>query len=219
MTAVAEAGCYQSRTGEEQCLRFLPESAIQVYFIEPFFEERNFLRRTVVEIARGLARQGIGSFIPDLPGTGESRAALKEIRLSDWRDTVFDSTQWIRDSWGRLPHIASFRGATLIDDAALGASWWRFAPATGTEILRPMRRAGLLTPGEDAVLAGYAIPPEMLAEIERASPGAVAGPLHECKAQYQGAALWRRAEPGEDPDLVTAITDDLAQWVRSCASR
>lgn len=218
MTAIAETGCYQSRRGEEHYLRFLPQSNIQVYFIEPFFEERNFLRRTLLELARALAQQGIGSFIPDLPGTGESELTLGDIYLSDWREAVTDTTQWLSDAAGQPPHIAALRGGALLDDAAVGASWWRFAPATGIDILRPMRRAGLMT-GEDTTLAGYEISPRMLAEIEQASSQVVAGPLHECRAQSKGAALWRRAEPGEDSDLVTALADDLAQWVRSCAPR
>ncbi len=218
MTALAETGCYQSRRSEEHYLRFLPQSDIQVYFIEPFFEERNFLRRTLLELARALAQQGIGSFIPDLPGTGESELTLSDIYLSDWREAVTDTTQWLSDAAGQPPHIAALRGGALIDDAAVGASWWRFAPATGIDILRPMRRASLMT-GEDATLAGYAIPTQMLAEIEQASPNAVDGPLHECRAQSAGAPLWRRAEPGEDRDLVTALAGDLVQWVRSCVPR
>lgn len=218
MTALAETGWYNSRLGAEQYLRFLPQSRLQVFFIEPLFEERNFLRHTIAEVARALAEQGVGSFIPDLPGSGESRIALDHTSLSDWREALTDASQWLNDAAGGPPHIAAFRGGALLDDAAIGASWWRFAPATGIEILRPMRRAGLLT-GKDAMLAGYAIPPRMIADIEQASPQAVAGPLHECRAQSEGAPLWRRAEPGEDRDLVTTLADDLAQWVRSCARR
>jgi len=218
MTALAETGCYQSRRGKEQYLRFLPQSDTQVYFIEPFFEERNFLRRTLLELARALAQQGIGSFIPDLPGTGESELALSDIYLSDWREAITDTSQWLSDAAGQPPHIAALRGGALLDDAAVGASWWRYAPAAGMEILRPMRRARLMT-GEDAILAGYAISPRMIAELEQASPQVVAGPLHECRAQSKGAALWRRAEPGEDRDLVTALAGDLVQWVHSCAPR
>ncbi len=218
MTALAETGCYKSRRGEEQYLRFLPHSDLQVYFIEPIFEERNFLRRTLLELARALAQQGIGSFIADLPGTGESELILSDLYLSDWREAVTDTTQWLSDAAGQPPHIAALRGGALLDDAAVGASWWRYAPATGMEILRPMRRAGLIA-GEDATLAGYAVSPRMIAEIEQASPQVAAGPLHECRAQSEGAPLWRRAEPGEDRDLVTALAEDLAQWVRSCDPR
>ena len=216
MTEVPETGCYPSRSGDEQYIRFHSSNDLQILFIEPLFEERNFLRRSVIEIARALSRQGIGSFIPDWPGTGESPLALANVSFGDWRNAVTDASRWIYEVTGHLPHIAALRGGTLLDDAAIGASRWRFAAATGTEILRPMRRAASLT-GEEGTLAGYPIASQMIAEIKDATPQDVVGAIRECLALSQGAPLWRRAEPGEDHQLVAALADDLAQWVQACA--
>jgi len=216
MTDDPETGCYPSRSGDEQYIRFYSKNDLQILFIEPFFEERNFLRHTVVEIARAISRQGIGSFIPDWPGTGESPLALADVSFGDWRNAVRDASRWVHGITGHLPHIAALRGGTLLDDAAIGASRWRFATATGAEILRPMRRAASLS-GEEGTLAGYPISSQMIAEIEDAIPQAVVGAIHECPVLSQGAPLWRRAEPGEDHQLVAALADDLAQWVQACA--
>lgn len=218
MSEHPETGSYQGRLGDEQFIRFHSKSAVQIFFIEPFFEERNFLRRTLIELARTLARKGIGSIIPDLPGTGESPVALNDVTFSDWRDAAADASRWIGEISGKPPHIAALRGGALIDDVAAGASWWRFAPVTGADLLRPMRRAANLI-GEEGSLASYPISSQMLAGIEQATPQAVAGHLRECHIQSEGAPLWRRAEPGEDPHLVAALADDIAQWIETCVTR
>lgn len=95
MTSTPEVGFYPTRTGQEQFLRFFPKSDIQIIIIEPLFEERNFLRRTVVELARALANVEMGCFIPDLPGCGESGWEIGDIRLSDWRTAVTDAALWL----------------------------------------------------------------------------------------------------------------------------
>jgi len=33
-----------------------------------------------------------------------------------------------------------------------------------------------------------------------------------------GPALWRRAEPGNDPALIEALGDDIAHWIATCAA-
>lgn len=217
MIASPEVGFYPARTGSEQFLRIFPNSDIQVTFIEPFFEERNFLRRTIVELARSLASFEIGCFIPDLPGCGESIWEIDDIRLSDWRAAVSDAARWLVQSSGVKPHVASMRGGALLDDAVAATSWWRFAPASGAELLRPLRRASRLS-GAEGDLAGYSLHPEMIAALERATPRKPDGPLQEYAGGSGGTPLWRRAEPSEDTELVRALAEDLAAWVRTCAA-
>jgi hypothetical protein len=218
MTSALQTGRYATGRGEEQFLRFLPKNDIHIILIEPFFEERNFLRRTIVTLARSLARRDIGSLIPDLPGCGESMLDIGDVTFADWESAIGDVSNFLTDETGRKPHIASMRGGALLDRAADGASWWRFAPATGADILRPMHRAQQLSGAEGEALAGYAIPPAMIREIERAVPEPPTGPLRECAVTTPGTPLWRRAEPGEDLALVEAMADDLADWVKTCAA-
>ena len=93
-----------------------PADGPQVLVVPPLFEELNFTRATVVAMARGLAARGIGAWIIDLPGTGESVRAIDGVRLADWRDAVAAAAARIGS-----PHVASLRGGALIDDAAAGA--------------------------------------------------------------------------------------------------
>lgn len=212
-----EVGFYPSRTGLEQFLRFYSNSHIQVILIEPLFEERNFLRRTVVEIARALARLDIGSFIPDLPGCGESQWDISDVRLSDWRTAVVDAVTWLARENGRVPHIAALRGGCLLDEAGKAASWWRFAPATGAELLRPLRRASQFSGNEES-LAGFALQTDMIADLERAVPSEPLGLFRQCNIESTGTPLWRRAEPAEDQRLVDALAGDIGAWVHTCAA-
>jgi hypothetical protein len=217
MISTPEVGHYPTRTGQEQFLRFNPNNDIQIIIIEPILEERNFLRQTVADIGRALAGANIGCLIPDLPGCGESLWDTDALTLADWRTTIRDVSDWLNQQTGRPPHIAALRGGALLDDAARGASWWRFAPATGAELLRPLRRSGRFSGGETE-LAGYALSPEMIADLNHASPRPPSGPSREYKPEMAGAPLWRRAEPGNDRALVAGIADDLTAWVRSCAA-
>lgn len=214
-----EVGSYPTRTGEEFFLRFFPNSDIQIIIIEPLFEERNFLRRTIVQLARALAIRGVGCLVPDLPACGESHWAISDIRLTDWRTGVADAAEWLRKESGQPPHVAALRGGALLDDAVNGASWWRFAPATGEELLRPLRRAARIS-GEQSGLAGYELDPDMIADLEHAAPRQPAGPMriHAPAPADVETPLWRRAEPSEDAFLVNMLADDLSDWVRACAA-
>lgn len=175
------------------------------------------MRRSVVELARTLASLEIGCFIPDLPGCGESGWDISDIRLSDWRAAIADVTGWLALETGRPPHIAALRGGALLDDAGNAASWWRFAPATGKEFLRPLQRASRLSGAADH-LAGYALQPEMIADLESAIPRRPSGLIREYTAETSGTPLWRRAEPSEDAELVRALADDLGDWIRTCGA-
>ncbi len=112
--------------GMEFLLRFYDRLGQQVILIEPLLEERNFLRHTVVGIARKLAERGIGCTIPDLPGCGESLLDIGEASLSVWRNAVSDLVASTAALTGGKPHIAALRGGTLIDDIAGTASSMRF---------------------------------------------------------------------------------------------
>ena len=206
---------YRTGGSSETMLALGPKDGLQVIFVESFLEERNFLRRTVVGIARRLAGRGIGCVIPDLPGSGESLVSLEEVDLAQWRKALADAAATIADASGRLPLIASFRAGALIDDAADGVGWWRYAAASGTELLRPMRRAEKLggTP-----YAGYRLGHALLAALDDASPTLPPGPLREAEVASTGAALWHRSEPTEDIALTDALSDDLALWVDICAA-
>jgi hypothetical protein len=216
MIPIPEFGHYPTPLGDEPFLRFNSQSQLQLIIIEPFFEERNFLRNVIVAMARRVAERGIGTMIPDLPGCGESSRSINDIRLGDWRDAVAGTGSWLRQAKGCSVHVAAFRGGALLDDAVVGDSWWRFAPVTGSDLLRPMRRASMIS-GQEISSSGYDLHSDLINDIESAQFTKPAGPLLECAVEQQGAPLWRRAEPDSDPWLAEALAQDLIAWVNRCA--
>ena len=40
----------------------------------------------------------------------------------------------------------------------------------------------------------------------------------EADAKLAGTPLWRRAEPGDDPELAAAMVADIAWWMSQCAA-
>ncbi|MGE3745991.1 MAG: hypothetical protein AB7G25_09850 [Sphingomonadaceae bacterium] len=213
-----EFGRYQAGSGEELLLGFGHKFDRQVLFIESFFEERNLLRRTVVALARRLAESGIGSTIPDLPGCGDSLRDLREIRLAEWQNAVANAGAWLRRHSGGPLYTASIRAGAVLDDATDAEGRWRFAPTGGGEIMRHLRRAAIL--GADKIsFLGYDIGPELQDELELFRPAQATGPMHEYIGERHGVPLWRRAEPGEDADLVEALALDLIAWIEKCGRR
>jgi hypothetical protein len=200
----------------------------QVIILEPPFEEANRTRRTLACVMRALDNAGIGSVIPDIPGTAESLVDVETIRLADWRQAVAEIAKSLSDS-GKIIVVASLRGGALIDDAAISATgWWRCAPETGQRLVRDLRRAQKAS-GDDpssTKLAGNAFSDAFLADLEEATPSPVS-PLHvarletdaaDADSRLTGSPVWRRAEPGEDTVLTEAISENLIAWVKQCVS-
>ena len=196
-------------------LRFGLNHDIQIIVIEPLFEEANRCRRLIAEVMRGLDTRGVGSSVADLPGTGESPVDIADVRLADWHAATKRLAPLM---------IASFRGGALIDDVGCLGNW-RFAPETGRRIVRDLKRT-TLTCENRTLYAGHALREQFLAELELATPAPRASlrtvrletDADEADIKFPGSPLWRRAEPGEDPALAFALSTDLADWARRCAS-
>lgn len=196
-------------------LRFGENFEPQVIVIEPLFEEANRCRKLVATVMRGLAARGIGSALTDLPGTGESATGIGDVKLDDWHRAVAAYQP-------RL--IVSFRGGALLDKAASNGIW-RFAPETGARLVRDLQRASLAS-ANGTLYAGHALNDTFLADLGSASPAAsgivrtvrLASDNLDADLKLEGAPLWRRAEPGEDPALAAALIDDIADWASRCAA-
>ena len=210
---------YSWRGGNELWLRHGVNFPIQIIIIEPLFEEANRCRRLLVSVMRGLAVNGIGSALPDLPGTGESLADIRDVAFSDWHEALLAFAEMVKPVV-----IASLRGGALLDAGLPAKGYWRFAPETGTRIVRDLRRTQL---SGSALYAGHAINDAFLAALEVA-PTMPAAPLRtlrlesdagDADAKIAGSPLWRRAEPGDDPELAAALVADLTDWVTQCAAR
>ena len=101
---------YSWRGGEELWPRYGANLPIQAIIIQPLFEEANRCRRLLVSVMRGLAANGIGSVLPDLPGTGESRTEISEVAFSDWQEALSAFVETVEPVI-----IASLRGGALLD--------------------------------------------------------------------------------------------------------
>ena len=218
---------YGAPRGPEWMVVHDAEDALQVLILGALFNEHNHTRAIVAAIARYLAHAGLGSAIPDLPGTGESARALADTRWEEWRHSASAAARSLAERNGKPPHIVALRGGALLDDACLGASWWRLAPASGAELLRQMERAHKLgerdrplpctaTSGNALDLVGYRLDPSLHGPLRQAVPAEPAGPLRVLSFDGPGAAPWRRAEPAADPALSRRLADDIIAWVASC---
>lgn len=218
MNRSPSCGEYSTHSGAEFFLSFYPKYQTQVILLEALLEERNFLHRTVVQVAHLLGAQGIGSAIPDLPGCAESIVTPDEVAFPLWREAIADFSAMMRGLYGHPVHIVSFRGAALIDDAGDAASWWRYAPATGSELLRPFRRAQRLRGEREEDVTGYGFASAMVAALDEAIPVHPSGPLREVQAEDASTPLWYRSEPSQDNALSEQLANDISQWIAECGA-
>lgn len=193
----------------------------RVLILGPLLNEMNQTRALLVDLARRLAERGLASALPDLPGTGESLTPLREVRWTDWQQSAAAAADALGAGYGSLPHIVSIRGGSLLDAACTSASRWRFAAVTGAALLRPLERVQRLAgdgqrTGDLVELGGFAMNAELVAALRAAEPADVAEPLRSLAYDRPSLPLWRRAEPGADPELAEQLSSDIACWVASC---
>jgi hypothetical protein len=207
-------------SGEPSFLRYGVKYPLQIVIFEPLFEESNRCRRLISSIARLLEAKCIGSVIPHLPGTGESLFPISQVRLKDWARAAEAAIESINPTV-----IASFRGGSLLDTYGNARGHWRFSPETGARIVRDLRRTQLAG-GDSGLFAGHALSEEFLEELASLSPEytpqlrvvSLETDAMTADVKFPGAPLWRRAEPGDDQQLATALAKDLAEWTMQCAA-
>jgi hypothetical protein len=224
-------GRYRWRGGEENYLRYGEGSPVTLLVLPALFEEANRMRRFTVSLMRALADHGVGTILPDLPGTGESLLEIGAVSFSDWQEAITA----MAEITGKPLRTASIRGGALLDGKANAG--WRFAPESGARLLRDMVRATALSQNVSTSeldrlarstptrLAGNVIAPELYTQLADASPisghyrtARLQDDLAECDITLSGSKLWRAAEPGEDSELVIATATDIAAWVETCGT-
>lgn len=234
MSTALEYARYQFAGHDELCLKAGSHHNKAILLIPPLFDEMNRMRQMLVDVMRLLDAKGIGSILPDLPGTNESIVPQEEASLMVWRQALINCVHTVSN----CQHVAAFRGGCLIDDFSDDVRQWRLSPAKGKALLRTMMRtrmasdkeAGLSTGmaqlAEEAQrgavnLAGNDISALMYSELEEAVPDPaddIRTAQLETSAQaadvkLPGSALWLRAEPDKDLLLSGAIATDLASWI------
>lgn len=220
-------------------LRFGPaEGGPTVILAMPLFEEANRTRAFAVRLLRLLAARGIGGALPDLPGQGESLAAVEAASLDGWRDAFAAAARTLAGRAAGPVHVAAIRGGALVDTLAVATSRWHLAPTGGDALVRELMRtraaaggaAPAIDPGDPAddgpaiELAGNRVSRAMLRALHVAER-VLDEPLRTVRLasdpavaarKVEGAPLWRRAEPGDDPVLAALLADDLAGWIATC---
>ena len=210
--------------GRESMLRFGPDNGPIVVAALPLFEEANRTRQFTCTILRALAECGVGSMLPDFPGTGESVVATVAATLSDQRRAYSALTQRL----GGHCYALSVRSGALIDTDADLAGRWHLAPQTGADLVRDLERTRAAAPksarAPEGEYAGNRLSPEMLAELRDAVPREdgryrvvrLDTDPRAADATYAGAPLWRRSEPGNDIALAQQLAADISHWIASC---
>lgn len=213
----------------------VPVTDCAVLIVPPLFDEANRMRRTLVQLGRALAANGVAALIPDLPGQNESLVPTRDATIDAWRTALAAA---VAAEPGPVL-VASVRGGALIDAPAPAAAWWRLNPVAGVNLLRNMLRtkvAGEREGGRDisvdqlreaarhapVELAGNILSPAMVGALEAAVADDRVAPLRTVTlgsgdGGIAGSALWLRSEPGEDAVLVAAMAADILDWMRSCA--
>lgn len=217
---------YDWTGGREAMLRFGPDTGPIVIAALPLFEEANRTRQFACTILRALADRGIGSVLPDFPGTGESVVATIDARLSDQRRAYCALAQQL----GATNYALSIRSGALVDTDTDLAGRWHLAPHTGADLVRDLdrtraatSRSGLAPEGE---YAGNRLSPEMLAELKDAVPREdgryrvvrLDTDPRAANATFTATPLWRRSEPGTDVFLAQQLAADISHWIASCDS-
>jgi hypothetical protein len=207
---------YRWRCGTEMLLRHGAGSPITLLILPALFEEANRMRRFTISVMRNLADVGVGTVLPDLPGTGESLTDLAEVTMQDWHEAVSDMVDTV---FGSL----AIRGGALFDGAF--KKRWRLAPESGERLLRDMTRATAFSEGVSSTeldhrvrtaptrLAGNLIGPSLYKALSDAVP--VDG-AHT--TAVDGPKLWRAAEPSDAPDFAHLIANDIAAWTKTCGA-
>lgn len=210
---------YDLSGSPEFILAYGPDNGPQILVLQPLFEEMNRCRALVAAMCRGLAARGIGCWLPDLPGTGESIRALERVRWDDWIGAVAAARHMITAQSGHSPLSMALRGGALLDGEAAGKRW-RLSPTSGRSLLSDLRRSTLMGGGDPGAPAGYRLHPDLsetLQKIDVAEHSAIrtirlSSDDRVADRHVDGNPLWRRPEPATDDLLANMLIDDIAEW-------
>ena len=203
----------------EFMLAYGPKNGPQLLILQPFFEEMNRCRALVAALCRGLAERGIGCWLPDLPGTGESLRPLESVDWPLWTDAVATAATLLYSGTNRRPDCVSLRGGALLDQVA-GARRWRFSPTSGRSLLSDLRRSALASGSAPATAAGYRLSSSLSAALHTADVVADDGSRilrlvsddRPADRHVDAAPLWRRPEPTSDDALAALLVEDIVEW-------
>ena len=194
----------------------------------PLLEEANRTRSFAVTLLRLLAVRGIGSALPDLPGTGESLVATRDMTMLHLREAFEAAVEHV---WaGRRVFSIAIRSGALLDTLATVAGRWHLAPQDGAELVRELARMASLEGARPVVeVAGNLLSRSFIAELggvaaveadgmEAIRIVRLATDPRAADRKIAAQPLWRRSEPGNDPALAELLADDIVEWIAACGA-
>ncbi len=211
-------------TADEMALSFDQHRRWRLLIVPALFEESNRLRRFTVEVMRRLDNAGVDCFLPDLPGCNESLQPLESQTPESWRAGIAAAARHFRAS-----HVLAVRGgALLVPDGLPG---WRYAPIGGTNALRQLLRARIVSSREaglaetqEALLAtglkiglelsGYRLGAEFIHQLHALEQSEAAQFWDIEQDMLGGSGLWLRAEAGEDRGQADALAAIVAIGIK-----
>lgn len=218
MTAARSPRVHHYGDGEF-VLAYGPQDGPQLLVLQPLFEEMNRCRAMIAGTCRALAERGIGTWLPDLPGTGESLRALDTIGWEDWLGAAEAAAAAVRAETGTSPWTLAIRGGALLDRPLVRPTL-RLAPTGGRSLLSDLRRSALASGSDPAHPAGYTFSPALAEAMAGAEPS-VDGDIRTLRLSTDdrpadrrigGQPLWRRPEPAADAAMVSALSDEIVLW-------
>ena len=120
-------------------LRFGPDGGPLAVVAMPLFEEANRVRAFAAMLCRALAKRGVASALPDLPGQGESLVALARCSILDIAGG-FERAAGEAGDAGRPRYGVAIRSGALLDKRAALNGRWHFAPQDGPDLSRALKR-------------------------------------------------------------------------------
>ncbi len=165
---------------------------VGVLYVPPFADEMNKSRRQAALQARRLAKQGFGTLLVDLYGTGDSDGDFLDARWDIWIEDLLDAIRWLEQRgmqqvilWGvRLGALLAVDLGQRLENQPMQIILWQPVVSgklyTG-QFLRLRAAAEMmagdgglntatlraqLQRGESVEIAGYDLHPELATEIE-----------------------------------------------------
>jgi hypothetical protein len=128
---------------------------------------------------------------------------------------------------GRSLYAVGIRSGTLLDRLTILNGRWHFAPQDGADLVRDLMRVKQFATAADDTIAGNAISTALLDDLKDCIPWTEGdgGPVRTLRIgsdakpadhRVPGMPLWRRAEPGDDPELAKILAADIADWIAAC---
>lgn len=212
-------------TAPEIALTYDRQRSVRLLIVPALFDEANKLRRLTVEVMRRLDGAAIDSFLPDLPGCGESLQPLEAQTPQTWRDAMAACARHFAAT-----HVLAMRGGALLTPTDLPG--WRYAAVGGAQTLRRLIRSRIVASREQGraetpenlmkvastigiELAGYRLGPDfvfLFQALEEPSQSRLSDVDQELTG---GSGLWLRAEPGEDRAQADALAAIVAVGIAS----